>query len=134
MRKLHHSWHVIRKFPSKTLRFSVLLSHKNVQIFNSVYIRLFYVACFSIFFNEWMFFAKLSQTEQKKVHTFMTKKPAHKKKYTTTSRSRHIKNNKKNNKKSKLSSLEKFLMCVCFSETKKRILLVFLFHHDKKRM
>ncbi len=53
------------------------------------------------------FLRNYRKQNKKKVHTFMTKKPAHKKKYTTTSRSRHIKNNKKNNKKSKLSSLEK---------------------------
>jgi len=35
---------------------------------------------------------------KRKVHTYMTKKPAHKKKYTTTSRSRNNKNNKNNNK------------------------------------
>jgi len=41
----------------------------------------------------------IAKRTKEKVHTYMTKKPAHKKKYTTTSRSRNNMNKKKNNNK-----------------------------------
>jgi hypothetical protein len=74
----------------------------------------------------------IANRTKEKVHTYMTRKPAHKKKYTTTSRSRNNMNKKKEQQQSKQSALD-FFLCVCFGE-KKRVCWIFIFKNDKKKV
>jgi hypothetical protein len=131
MQKIHHSWHVIRNFHPNVFLFCYL-----IKMFRYLILCIYDYSMLLVFLYSSMneCFLRTYRKQNKKKYTRLWPRNRH----TRRNIQQHqevgiLRTTRRTTKKSKLSSLEKFLMCVCFSETKKKDFSGFSFPSWQKK-